>query len=123
MLAALIRQQNKHDVEICDLYLKNYQYYVKDFADNNAGILESPKSSLMKAIMLVKPDIVGFSALFNFQHGLVKCLAQYVKEYNSHIQTYVGGYSTIAPELVLQDIPWLDIAFIGESEISFPKSS
>jgi len=115
-ISSVIRQDGNHDVQILDLYAKHYQKFISDFKTNPGEVLNIAKNDIMGAIDEYKPDIVGFSAVFNFQHALVKELVDSVKRYVPNVRTYLGGYPTVFPEMVLNSIPSLDILFIGEAE-------
>jgi anaerobic magnesium-protoporphyrin IX monomethyl ester cyclase len=117
-LASVVRKDGKHDAQILDLYAEYYKEFISNARTNPDEVLKISKKALVDAISGYKPDILGFSALFLFQHDLVKDLVSIVKENFPSIRIYLGGYSTIVAQLVLNDIPSLDILFIGESENS-----
>jgi anaerobic magnesium-protoporphyrin IX monomethyl ester cyclase len=117
-LASVIRKNGHHDVAILDLYADHYKEFISQARIDPPGILKISRDALIKEISSYKPDIVGFSALFLFQHNLVKELAAIVKECFPSVRIWSGGYPTIIPQFVLKDIPSLDVVFIGEAESS-----
>jgi len=121
-LASVIRKEGHHDVQILDLYVEYYKEFIDQAKSNPSGILALSKEAIINAVSKYKPDIVGFSALFLFQHNLVKEFTAIVKENFPSVRIYLGGYSTIVPQLVLNDIPALDVLFIGESEGSIIRA-
>jgi magnesium-protoporphyrin IX monomethyl ester (oxidative) cyclase len=116
-LTSTIRKQNLYEVGALDLYplLYNKIKYCATERDYN-GLIALLTNSILSEIENFKPDIVGFSGLFLFQHNIVKELIRNVKDINSHLTIFLGGYPTVFPEIVLQDIPQLDVVFIGEAE-------
>jgi radical SAM superfamily enzyme YgiQ (UPF0313 family) len=65
-----------------------------------------------------KPDVVGVSCLTDFIPSASKIIKE-AKKLGAH--TVVGGpHPTIMPEAILQDIPELDFAVMGEAENSLP---
>lgn len=120
-LASVIKEDNKHDVQILDLYANHYEELVETLKTEPSKVLTLTTGSLTKALDDYKPDIVGFSAPFSFQHLLVQELIQATKHHRPNIRIYLGGYPTIFPEMVLNSIPALDVLFIGESENTILK--
>jgi len=120
-IASVIEKSKVFDVEILDLYAEKYEEFVTEFFSNPIDIMEKSKVCLLNVLSQYKPDVVGFSAPFLYQHHFVKELAGSLKDYNPGIRLYLGGYPTLIPERVLEDIPEIDIAFIGESEKSIIK--
>ncbi len=114
-LAAVIRDSGRHDVQLLDLYALDHEFYVHH-SHRRSQIVEKAAKRLLDVVDDYRPDIVGFSALFTFQHDLVQKLAAIVRGHAPSTRIYVGGYATVAPELVLRDIPEADAVFLGESE-------
>lgn len=117
-LAAVIIRHGHHDVKILDLYAEYYLDFISEHNEDPKKVLNISNKKINEYISQYKPDIVGFSALFLFQHSLTKELIANVKKNFPHIKIHLGGYPTIIPEIVLKDIPEVDVLFLGESENS-----
>ncbi len=117
-LAAVIRRDSDWDVKIADIYAEHYEQFIGNFRKNPYDVVNIIKQSLGKTIESYQPRVIGFSALFLFQHALVKELAHFVRENFPQTRLYAGGYPTVYPELVMEDIPELDVVFLGEGENS-----
>jgi len=117
-LAAMIIQDGRYDVKILDLYAENYLDFISEHKEDPKNVLNISNKKIIEYISRYQPDIIGFSALFLFQHSLTKELIATVKRNFPHIKIHLGGYPTIIPEIVMKDIPELDVLFIGESENS-----
>jgi radical SAM superfamily enzyme YgiQ (UPF0313 family) len=119
-LVAIIKKQNIYDVMVLDLFADYFkEVYTAIQTRSYDRMLSLLSQAIGNGIKDFKPDAVGFSALFLFQHYLTKALIEDVKKNFPTLDIFLGGYSTLIPELVLYDIPQLDIAFIGESEKAF----
>jgi anaerobic magnesium-protoporphyrin IX monomethyl ester cyclase len=115
-IASAIRNQNHHDVNILDLYAECYEIFISECVSDPFKLITLSKNILANAILQYRPDIVGFSAPFLFQHNLVKELINFAKESFPLLRIYMGGYSTIVPNIVMKDILGLDVLFIGEAD-------
>jgi anaerobic magnesium-protoporphyrin IX monomethyl ester cyclase len=121
MLAAVLRQEGKHEVVICDMFAEHIVLIRSQLTEGRSRQLPFFSDTLTKVISDFQPDIIGFSALFIFQHDLVKTLSQIARHFAPSALICLGGYSTLAPRQLLEDLPDIDVAFISEAEISFPK--
>lgn len=102
-LARALRNHG-HEVKVLDM-LKNF---------SGPEILE-------KAVISIKPDIVGFT-VFTPDISAVKTLSELVKKISSSVVTCAGGpHSSGDPTGVLTMIPTIDYVFKGEGEFSFPQ--
>lgn len=117
-IASVIKEIDQYDVQILDLYALHYEELVENLKNNPSKVLNLTNESLFKAIDDYNPDIVGFSAPFSFQHLLVQELIKKTKNYRPELRIYLGGYPTIFPEMVMNNIPELDVLFIGEADNS-----
>ncbi|MCP5125052.1 MAG: cobalamin B12-binding domain-containing protein [Gammaproteobacteria bacterium] len=115
-LASVIRDKSDYAVKILDLYADHYEEYISRFATDPQYLLELSLRSISCEIEACKPVIIGFSAVFNFQHELAKNLIEGTKIKHPGVKIYLGGYPTVFPEMVIKNIPALDVAFIGEAE-------
>ena len=115
-LSSVIRNQNHHDVQILDLYAEYYELYISDCVSDPFKLITLSKKILSNTILQYRPDVVGFSAPFLFQHNFVKELINFTKESFPLVRIYLGGYPTIVPKIVMKDIDGLDVLFIGEAE-------
>jgi magnesium-protoporphyrin IX monomethyl ester (oxidative) cyclase len=113
-LAAYIRHYSDYEAQILDLYAEDFLKYTSRMEDSD--VLNLATGKLLDAISLLKPEVIGFSALFLYQYNLVKELARAVRDTNSEIKIILGGFSTVAAEVALHDIPALDMVFVGEAE-------
>lgn len=113
-LASYIRDYSDYEVQILDLYAEDFLKYTSRMEDSD--VLNLATGKLLDAISFLKPEIIGFSALFLYQYNLVKALARAVRDANPEIKIILGGFSTVAAEVALHDIPALDMVFIGEAE-------
>lgn len=117
-VASVIRHKTNYDCQILDLYAEYYEVFTNECISNPSKIITISKNVLNDIITQYQPDIVGFSASFLFQHSLVKELIEFTKDNFPFIAIFLGGYPTVAPGLVMKDIPSLDVLFIGEADIS-----
>lgn len=103
-LAYLIPNAQKHaQIKVLDCLKENYSF--QDF-----------KNYIEK----YNPDVVGFTAFTMEINSVFKC-AQIVKNLNNKAYTIVGGpHASTFPEHVLEK-GFIDFAFVGEAETSFPK--
>jgi radical SAM superfamily enzyme YgiQ (UPF0313 family) len=119
-LAAVLRAEGRHEVVISDLFAQHINLIRKNLAGGRSASLPAIQNSLIAIMNDIRPDVIGFSALFMFQHDLVRTLTDTARAYHPEALICVGGYCTLAPELLLKDLPAVDIAFISEAEITFP---
>lgn len=115
-IASVIRSKTGLDVRILDPYAERYHEFIREFRNNPEKVLSMATESVTEVIRDFRPEIVGFSAPFSFQHALVAELIDAVKHCSPDIRTYLGGYPTLLPEMVMNSISSLDVLFIGESE-------
>ncbi|MFZ2405100.1 MAG: radical SAM protein [Methylobacter sp.] len=120
-IASVIRNHGQYDVQILDLYLDLFETYAHSLDNDKSYILEITRKALLDSIESYRPSIVGFSALFSFQHNFVHELADSVKKRYPGIKAYLGGYATIFPKMVMEQIQSLDVLFIGEAEATILK--
>lgn len=115
-IAASIRKYfPETNVEILDLYGEFYNIYLENL-NNNEKIFELSLHEIKKRIYDFKPDFIGLSAIFSYQHNFAKDISHAIKNDNPAIKIYIGGYPTLAPEIVLEDISEVDGVFVGEAE-------
>jgi len=120
-IASTIRHHGQYDVQILDLYLDLFEIYAHSLDYDKSHVLEITRKTLLDSIEDYNPLIVGFSALFSFQHNFVQELADSVKTHYPEIRIYLGGYATIFPQMVMEQIQSLDVLFIGEAESTVLK--
>ncbi|MGZ8237280.1 MAG: B12-binding domain-containing radical SAM protein [Methylobacter sp.] len=120
-IASTIRHHGQYDVQILDLYLDLFEIYAHSLDHDKSHVLEITRKTLLDSIEDYNPLIVGFSALFSFQHNFVQELADSVKTHYPEIRIYLGGYATIFPQMVMEQIQSLDVLFIGEAESTVLK--
>ena len=81
---------------------------------------KSEYSLCYEAVKSFEPAVVGFTAVSS-QFGIVKEIARGVKAIAPSVFTVCGGiHPTIFPDCLFE-APFLDGAFIGESELAFPE--
>lgn len=71
-LASTIRASANYDVHILDLYAEYYEECISEYRKEPDRLLALLKASLIDHIASYRPDIIGFSAVFMFQHPLIK---------------------------------------------------
>lgn len=121
-LAAVLRDAGKHDVKILDLFAINIDAIREYMMDRNPACMAVITDHLVSAIREWQPDIVGFSALYLFQHSIVRHLSRKAKEEAPGAAVFLGGYCTLAPEILLPDLPDVDVVFMGEAELTLPMA-
>jgi len=114
-LGATIRDAGLHDVVLLDLYAEDHDFYLSNYSDYGK-MVECAQNRLLLTLNAYRPNIVGLSALFTFQHNFVQRLARMIKQWDGNVKLYLGGYPTVSPDLVIRDIPEVDVIFLGESE-------
>jgi len=120
-IASVIRNHGKYEVKILDLYLDLFETYAHSLDNDKSHMLELTRKALLDSIEIYRPSIIGFSALFSFQHNFVSELVNTVKNHHPDIRTYLGGYATIFPKMVMEQMENLDVLFIGEAEATILK--
>ncbi|MEQ8169966.1 MAG: radical SAM protein [Candidatus Eremiobacterota bacterium] len=108
---ATILKEKDYDVELINfnyLFLNNIIDYDFDTAK---------KFDIMAGYIMNKnPDIVGFTALCNTFHNALY-LSRLIKERNNNIKIIMGGpHTSLLPETILEDYPWIDLICVGEGE-------
>lgn len=98
-------------------YLEQYGYDV-EILDIYANLL--PEEEVSQALRKKTFDIVGISALVT-QYGYVRKLAATIKEIRDVPIVLGNGLATSCHELILANIPEVDICVRGEGELTFKQ--
>jgi len=114
-LAAYVQANAQYavQVEIVDLNLEAYRLC------KNSGDLEGGLKSLIKdRMLLLQPDIVGISALFNTCYNHLGLISDSVNDTDSNALMVIGGglATNLSPE-ILTNFPHIDACCYGEGEI------
>lgn len=105
------------EIQIYDHHIDCLKYFYK-----NNDISENIVLNLLKAkILQISPEIVGVSALYQYNSKLAHETVKTVKKVNKDIITVIGGiYPTTSVEEVLKDKN-IDYIIPGEGEIAFQE--
>ncbi|HBC87158.1 MAG TPA: hypothetical protein DCZ94_09410 [Lentisphaeria bacterium] len=121
-LASTIREKTDYKVKAVDLYAELFDKLEDLRNKEESETLRLITESLFEYIGMHKPSVIGFSALYIFQHKLVKEICMAVRGRYPDIRIYVGGYPTISPEMIFNDMDGCcDVIFIGEAENTVVK--
>ncbi|MCX9011222.1 MAG: radical SAM protein [Candidatus Methanoperedens sp.] len=105
-----------YNVEILDCIAEGARDIVRDSGKTRYGLSDE---AIIGHISSRKPDIVGISSMFTPYATDVHNTAKIIKKHNPNICVVVGGaHCSIKPEWVLKDKN-IDIAVIGEGELTF----
>lgn len=114
-LAAVL--ENHYDVKILDTVAEGF-WNVRD-QGNNMISYGLDFEDIDQRILKFKPDVIGISSIFSYQHPNAKKLAARIKVLSKDIITVIGGvHPTALPEEVLNEGN-IDYVILGEGEDSF----
>lgn len=114
-LAAVL--ENLYDVKILDAVAEGF-WNVKELGDGMVSYGLGSKD-IDTRILQYKPDVVGISSMFSYQHSNVKELAIRIKSLCKDIVVVTGGdHPTALPREVLAESN-IDYVILGEGDYSF----
>lgn len=103
-----IRYLYKYTLQISDADVS-----IEDFTINQR------KDSIIKKIIMSKPDIVAFS-IYIWNYSMTIEIVESIKKINPNIKIIVGGPEvSYDPEELLKRVPSIDYVIFGEGEIPF----
>jgi radical SAM superfamily enzyme YgiQ (UPF0313 family) len=112
---------NDYKTQIIDLNYLVFEYIFSNKNIEHSDIYHYVDNYLNDTLTQFKPDIVGVSCTFTMNHPSMAQIFKCVNLFDNKIITIAGGvHVTNATELVLKDIPEIDLILSNEAEDSFP---
>lgn len=112
---ASVLQKAGYEVRILDCLVSSYNNYPIDANFTRFGLSDIQIRDYIKSF---EPDVIGISSMFTSYFKDAHNIARIAKEYNKDILVIFGGaHTSTFPEAVMKDNN-VDVAVIGEGEIT-----
>ena len=106
-------------VKIVDALAEGYFTATEFEEDNQYNIIGLPVPEIINQINSFQPDVVGISSIFSNQTDVLIKLSSEIKISNPNVLIATGGANATYTYDFLLNNSNIDIAFLGEAEISF----